>query len=141
MWMLLALACGSAPPPAAPVAEAPAPPAEAPAVEPSRRSDTDVEGLAAAMEKGARVLDVRTPEEFAAGHVPTAVNVPLGTFEAKATDPALAGIDPAVPTYIICQSGGRSSRAADQLAAGGYLAVNVKGGTAAWIAAGKPVEQ
>ncbi|MCB9686950.1 MAG: rhodanese-like domain-containing protein [Alphaproteobacteria bacterium] len=93
------------------------------------------------MEKGAKVIDVRTPEEFASGHVPGAVNVPLGTFEAKATDPAMTGIDPNVPTYVICQSGGRSSRAADQLAAGGYAAVNVKGGTSAWVAAGKPVEQ
>ncbi|MCA9495063.1 MAG: rhodanese-like domain-containing protein [Myxococcales bacterium] len=135
MWfVLLAVACGAPPEPAThTVATAPAPA--------SKRSDTDIEGLAAAMEKGVKVIDVRTPEEFAAGHVPGAVNVPLGSFEAKSSDPALAGIDPDVPTYVICQSGGRSARAADQLAAGGYAAVNVKGGTGAWIAAGKPVEQ
>jgi rhodanese-related sulfurtransferase len=45
------------------------------------------------------------------------------------------------PVHIICQSGGRSARATATLTAHGYDAVNVEGGTSAWIAAGNPVDR
>lgn len=137
MWFLITLACSSAQPEPAVAAPA-APVAVAPAAQ-GHRSDTDVDGLVAALSSGGKVIDVRTPEEFAAGHVPGAVNLPLGSFGPE--DAALASYDKEAPLYVICQSGGRSSRAADQLAAGGFQTVNVKGGTAAWLAAGRPVER
>lgn len=137
MWFAVAqlLACSFAP---EPVVAAPGPgaPIEAPA---GKRSDVTVDALADAIGSGAPIIDVRTPEEFASGHVPGAINLPLGTFGPD--DPALAGFDKGEPLFVICQSGGRSSRAADALAAGGFQAVNVKGGTSAWLAAGRPVQR
>lgn len=87
------------------------------------------------------LLDVRTPGEFASGHAPTAVNVPLQELASQVSsgDLQLAGRQVAV----ICQAGGRSARAAAELATA--FAVqdvrNVLGGTSAWVAAGYPVEQ
>lgn len=133
LWSLLALlACGSPTPSPAPA------PAGAPAQAAGQRGDIDVAGLAAKLPEGVPLIDVRTPAEYAAGHVPGAVNVPLGFAP---TDPALAGLDRSAPVYVICQSGGRSSRASDQLASAGFHAVNVEGGTSAWIAAGHEVAQ
>ena len=85
------------------------------------------------------LLDVRTEQEFASGHVPGAVNKPLGSFGPD--DTWLSGLDKKAPLYVICHSGGRSARAADTLAAAGFNAVNVLGGTGGWKAAGHPVEQ
>jgi rhodanese-related sulfurtransferase len=131
LWCLLGLlACGSPTP-----TDAEALP---PGVQPAERGDIDVDGLAAVLPDGVPVLDVRTPGEFAGGHVPGAVSLPMGF---SVDDPALASLDRSEPVYVICQSGGRSSRAADQLARAGYRAVNVTGGTAAWIAAGHEVER
>ena len=83
-----------------------------------------------------QLVDVRRPAEFRGGHVPSAVNVPLDRL---ASMPPL--LDPGRPTSVICQSGYRSSAAASALAARGLAAAsNVVGGTAAWTAAGFPVE-
>jgi rhodanese-related sulfurtransferase len=81
------------------------------------------------------VVDVREPDEFASGHVPGARNVPLSTVSTHIDEFRDAG-----PVHVICQSGRRSAQAAEVLRAGGVDAVNVAGGTSAWIAAGKPVD-
>lgn len=83
------------------------------------------------------VVDVRTPEEYAGGHVPGAVNLPLDALGARMDE---LGAHRDGEVYLICQSGRRSARAAELLSAAGYTAVNVEGGTAAWRAAGHPVE-
>lgn len=77
---------------------------------------------------GAVLIDVRTPGEFAEGHVPGAVNVPLGMIS-EAED-----VIPAVDThvYVYCQSGGRSSMAASQLKKMGYTNVKNIGGIASY---------
>ena len=74
----------------------------------------------AASTPGARVVDVRTPEEYAAGHLPNAENIPLD---------ALAGAAfPAGETlFVYCHSGARSARAAAFLKSKGYNAVNMGG--------------
>jgi rhodanese-related sulfurtransferase len=80
-----------------------------------------------------RVLDVRRPGEFAGGHVPGAVNLPLDR---------LPGEWPAAgaPMAVICAGGYRSSAGASLLVARGVAdLVNVVGGTSAWIASGRPV--
>lgn len=82
-----------------------------------------------------KVLDVREPGEYAAGHVPGARNVPLASVWEHADELRTAG-----PVHVICQSGRRSAQAAEVLWAAGVEAVNVAGGTSAWVAAGKPVE-
>jgi len=85
--------------------------------------------------QGATVIDVREAREYRPGHVPGARNVPLSLL------PVLAPEVPRDrPVYVICQSGGRSAQATALLRGVGVEAVNVAGGTGAWMAAGRPVE-
>jgi molybdopterin-guanine dinucleotide biosynthesis protein A len=94
--------------------------------------EIDVDELAARLAEGARLIDVREPDEYTDGHVPGAVLVPLGTVPDHVD--AFAGEG---PTYVICGSGGRSMRAAEYVVQHGLDAVNVAGGTKAWIASGR----
>lgn len=84
---------------------------------------------------GVPLIDVREEDEYAAGHVPGAVNLPMS----KIGD--LLDQLPAEPFDVICQAGGRSARVVEALEARGYEATNVAGGTGEWIAAGYPTEQ
>ena len=89
----------------------------------------------AARTTGGVVIDVREPDEFAAGRVPQAVNIPLQQL------PARLGEIPASGTVaVICQSGRRSAQGTEVLNAAGIYAVTVDGGTAAWAQAGLPLE-
>jgi rhodanese-related sulfurtransferase len=82
------------------------------------------------------ILDVREPEEFARGHVPKAVNLPQGDLATR-----LAEVPRDRPVMTICQSGSRSLRSAQFLRQQGFdQVVSVAGGTAAWRAAGRPVD-
>ena len=97
-------------------------------------SVADVHALLAA-EPSTLVVDVREPEEYAAGHVPDAVAMPLQTV------PLRHGELPRDRTvYVVCAVGGRSGQAVAWLNAQGYDAVNVAGGPHDWVAAGSPVE-
>jgi rhodanese-related sulfurtransferase len=83
-----------------------------------------------------RLIDVREPGEFVAGHVPGAVNVPLATVSAWS-----ASQSPEAPLLVICRSGRRSAMASQTLVDKGFTRItNVDGGTAAWIQQGYPVE-
>lgn len=85
---------------------------------------------------GLRLIDVRQPDEFDGplGHIPGAELVPLATVTAAA-----AAWDRAVPTLIICRSGGRSARAAADLATMGFRQLyNLSGGMLAWDANNLP---
>ncbi len=81
------------------------------------------------------LIDVRTPSEFATGRAPGAVNIPLSTLQDD-----LAQIPAGSEPYIICQSGGRSTRATALLASNGIAAHNVMGGMSAWVTAGLPTQ-
>jgi hydroxyacylglutathione hydrolase len=84
---------------------------------------------------GAIVLDVREPAEYAGGHVPGAINIPQADIATRMDE-----IPRDRPVNVICQGGMRSLRATQFLWQSGYRQViNVRGGTAAWIDAGKPV--
>lgn len=83
--------------------------------------------------EGVPLVDVREADEFAAGHVPGAVNLPLSTLGERLDEL------PEGPFDVICQAGGRSARAAQALEARGYDATNVDGGTGEWIAQGYDV--
>ncbi|MDP2309865.1 MAG: rhodanese-like domain-containing protein [Pseudomonadota bacterium] len=98
----------------------------------------DVAALKADLDRAAvpLLIDVRTPGEFAGGHVPSAKNVPLDQLEARIGE--LGSADAEV--YVVCQSGARSARASASLAAKGLHPVNITGGTSAWRTAGFPVE-
>ena len=88
------------------------------------------------IEGGAQIIDVRTPGEYAGGHVPGALNIPhmsiLAQKDKLATDK---------PLVFICQVGARSALACEFAAAAKFTDLyNVEGGTEAWIKAGLPVE-
>jgi rhodanese-related sulfurtransferase len=92
------------------------------------------EVLAAEVPDGSLLLDVREAYEWAAGHVPDAVHIPLGELGAR------AGEVPSDDTvYVICRSGNRSAYAAAALNGAGWTAVNVAGGMQDWAAAGRPM--
>lgn len=84
---------------------------------------------------GAHILDVREPDEFAAGHVPGATNLPLSQLGDRVGEVPTDG-----PVYVICELGGRSARATGTLTAAGVDAIDIAGGTAAWRQAGHPVD-
>lgn len=82
------------------------------------------------------VVDVRQPGEHGGGHVPGSLNLPVRELEARRS-----AIDQGRTVALICETGYRSSAAASLLARHGVQPLlNVVGGTAAWIAAGLPVE-
>lgn len=90
------------------------------------------------------ILDVREPDEWAAGHAPGAVHIPLGDLPARLSE--LAGLAQAPgdgaragSLAVTCRSGGRSSRAVAWLTQQGYDVANLDGGMQAWQAAGKPL--
>lgn len=81
------------------------------------------------IECGFILLDVRTPEEFAAGHIPGAINIPnedIGTDEI----PRLPQKDQRI--YVYCRSGNRSKQASEKLAALGYTDIVEIGGIMDW---------
>ncbi|KQQ41411.1 rhodanese-like domain-containing protein [Nocardioides sp. Leaf307] len=96
----------------------------------------DIDQLAAAIDDGAVVVDVREPGEYAEGRVPGARNIPMGHLPSR-----LGELDPSRPVHVVCASGNRSAAMTDLLTAQGLEAVNVTGGTTAWIRSGRPVER
>lgn len=130
-WLLLATACGTGG--SVPSTSGPSDPSAL------TRSDVSIDDLAAAQAKGAVIVDVRTDDEWSQGHVPGAIHVPVDQV-----DPAnntIKTLNKDAPIYFICAAGGRSARAADRMAAAGYHALNVLGGTNAWVEKGLPLEK
>ena len=80
------------------------------------------------VQAGARLVDVRTPAEFTAGHLPGAVNIPLQQLESRLGE--LQPKDQAVVLY--CRSGNRSSTAARVLKSAGFAAVHDLGAMSRW---------
>lgn len=80
------------------------------------------------------LIDVRERNEFAGGHVPGAVNIPMSEVEARISELPDEAFD------VICLMGGRSARVVQALEGRGYDVTNVEGGTDAWINAGYSVE-
>jgi rhodanese-related sulfurtransferase len=86
---------------------------------------------------GTIVVDVRTPAEFAAGHLEGATNIDIeaSTFSAK-----IANLDKGAPYFVYCRSGNRSSQAVAQMKKAGFTAVTDGGGmTAAAQTAGRSI--
>lgn len=82
---------------------------------------------------GFQVLDVREDDEWAAGHVPGAVHIPMGELPARVEEL------PEEELIVVCRSGGRSARASAWLNSTGFDAYNLEGGLAAWQRAGLPL--
>ena len=97
--------------------------------------EIDVQTLATERGAGRRVFDVREPDEFDEVRVPEAVLVPLATVPEEIDQ--FEGTD---TVYVICRTGARSKKAVQFLRANGVDAVNVAGGTLAWVEAGLPTD-
>lgn len=81
------------------------------------------------------LLDVRESDEWAAGHAPGAVHVPMTQLAERLDD-----VPDGSPVYVICRSGGRSARVTAYLTQQGWDAVNVAGGMGRWARSGRPME-
>ncbi len=84
-------------------------------------------------QKDVRLIDVRTPKEYAEGHLAGAANI-----DVKAVDFAERIKDIKGSVAVYCRSGKRSLKAAEQLAKQGCTVYNLDGGILAWQKAGKP---
>ncbi len=89
---------------------------------------------AAQVPPDARLVDVREPGEWAAGHAPGAAHIPLGQLGARYMEIPQDG-----PLNQNCRSGARSNEAAHALVGAGWDAVNVSDGMQGWAAAGRPM--
>jgi rhodanese-related sulfurtransferase len=89
---------------------------------------------AAQVPPDARLVDVREPEEWAAGHAPSATHIPLGELGTRYLE-----IPQDAPVYLICRMGSRSNQAAHALCGAGWDALNVSDGMQGWAAAGRPM--
>lgn len=98
--------------------------------------EIDVEELARRHPAEGTLVDVREPAEYAGGHVPGAVHIPMGQLSARMDE-----IDRDAPVFVICASGNRSAAMTDLLTGNGYDAVSVAGGTKGWVASGREVEE
>lgn len=78
------------------------------------------------VQEGALLLDVRTAQEFSAGHLPGARNIPVQELEARWSEVG----DPAAPVVVYCRSGARSARAKELLKQRGFANVSDLGAMA-----------
>ncbi|MGB6152389.1 MAG: rhodanese-like domain-containing protein [Pricia sp.] len=82
--------------------------------------------------KDVQWIDVRTPEEYAAGHIDDAINIDISDSTSFAQK--VKNLDKEEPVYIYCQMGGRSNRAAQQLKTMGFKTIfDYSGGYGEWV--------
>jgi rhodanese-related sulfurtransferase len=124
-----------------PVVRAGDPPAPPKAETPAATPLIDADQLLALKKTGSDplLLDVRKPEEFAAGHVPGAINIPHDQLASRLGELPASRDKPVV---VYCRSGRRSALAEDVLRQGGYQNVqHLKGDMLGWEAEGRPIEK
>lgn len=81
-----------------------------------------------------QAIDVRSPTEFAAGHIPAAINIPMYEIESR-----LGDLRPGLPIVLVCQAGKRASMTHALLSGKVDDLLVLTGGTDAWKAAGLPL--
>jgi len=81
------------------------------------------------------LIDVRTPEEFAGGHIPGAVNISVEQLAQR-----LSEIPKDKPVVLYCRSGNRSNQAAQILERAGYSQIYDLGGIITWAQQGYPIQ-
>ncbi|MDE6444503.1 MAG: rhodanese-like domain-containing protein [Muribaculaceae bacterium] len=102
-------------------------------------TDMNVENFSNYIGKnGVQLVDVRTPEEYAEGHIAGALNIDI--FDDDFISKALKNLDKSKPVAVYCRSGRRSADAAEKLSENGYDVTNLLGGILAWEEDKKPVE-
>ncbi len=82
-----------------------------------------------------QLIDVRTPEEFATGHIPGAVNINLKNLGRN-----MDRLPRDRPIVLYCRSGARSANAASMLRQAGFTDIYDLGGIISWAASGYPVK-
>lgn len=104
----------------------------------AKHQEISAQELAAMMRADeAVVVDVREPHEFAAGHIPGAINIPLSRFQ-----PSKLPAAPGKKLVLNCQGGKRSALALDRCGvAQGAVDTHLAGGFGGWQAANLPVER
>ncbi len=103
--------------------------------EPMEVPEVEVDELKLRLQHGATLLDVREPEEIEMARVPGGICIPLQSIPERLNE-----IPKGDTLYVICAVGGRSWTAAEFLRSHNIDAVNVAGGTNAWVAAEFPTE-
>ena len=100
--------------------------------------EVDVDTVAALRQNpGVYLLDVREPDEYAAGHIPGITLIPMGEVASRLTE-----LPRDKEIIVTCRTGNRSSQIADLLREQGFTNVhNMTGGIVAWEEAGYAVEQ
>ena len=91
----------------------------------------DIDEVETKMNEGFIVLDVREPDEFAEGHIPTAQNKPLSVLQQD----DFSELSKEEKYIVICRSGNRSQTASEILVNEGYEVVNVSAGMSSWTGA------
>lgn len=105
------------------------PAASAPSAPHAAASKIDPEAARQLIAQDAVVIDVRTPDEFAAGHLRRATNIPVDQLQARLADvDSLVYGDSHTPIVVYCSKGGRAARAKQILEGAGHLAVINGGG-------------
>ncbi len=99
-------------------------------------TELSVDAFKSAVAAGkARLVDVRTPAEYAAGHLQGSINI---DWTADDYEAGFAKLDKNMPVLLYCHSGGRSEQALEYLLEHGYQAQHMVGGFSAWKKAGYP---
>ncbi len=91
-------------------------------------SFVDSEQAHALVADGAALIDVRSPEEFASGHIDGARNIPVGQIGQRAAEVG----DKDGPVVVYCRSGMRSAQAKSTLESAGFTKVHNLGGMSRW---------
>ncbi|HEX5589459.1 MAG TPA: rhodanese-like domain-containing protein [Candidatus Limnocylindrales bacterium] len=113
-----------------------APPAGAESSPAALAATVTVADAAVLRDGGAFVLDVREPSEWAEGHIPGAVLIPLGELGSR-----LAEVPRDRQVVVVCRSGNRSAQGRDILLGAGFPAVtSLAGGMNDWASAGLPID-
>lgn len=125
-----ASACSASPP-------ASSPPASSPTSAAAGRHMSASDFSTALKEPGTIVLDVRTPAEFASGHLPQARNLDI---EGSSFATGIAALDKSKTYAVYCRSGNRSDTAMTQMAAAGFTRLyDLTDGIGAWQSMGGPI--
>jgi rhodanese-related sulfurtransferase len=106
----------------------------------TRIHEIDLQNADTAISEADVLIDVREADEFHAGHIPGAINIPRGLLEFKLSNqPEMGPRDQKLVLY--CKTSGRAALAACSLKDMGYLQVlSIEGGFDAWSAAGKAID-
>ena len=91
------------------------------------------------IEKNAQILDVRSPEEFASGHIDKAINI---NWNSDNFNEKMKLFDKSKPIFVNCQGGGRSKKAAERMLLIGFKTIyELDGGINKWIASNLPIKK